>query len=506
VAKDQSWIADLLDGYKQLLANGTALIKRNVLNVVGATCVDEPNYVDPETGAVVGRTTLTIAASGGSKPLTPPSNGSWSVPHWWIDPVSGSDTNSGTSSGTPLQTYAALAALWGTLEPALLQQTTITFLSLQPDLTDPVIFRPIMMPGVTSPHVIEGTPAVAQTATFTLHDAKNRAAGSNSVLNGTMSAAATANALWLNVGRASMAWSFTARSSPYPAHTYGFTQSIFTPNPSAPFTSQDDGWTNGDSLQRLTLTEVNIAHVRPTMTGVPTAPADRIVIQNLQMTSGGTCRLEGVISVNCLWGGESNGVVMNVEGDRFAFGADYSVSFVNCSCQWELQSRGSIELFAGYIHNQQTGQDYINGTANFNSDVILMSQLFCDGYVTFSGSFCIPVNATFTMVNGVLHIVGGVQLYSDDVYPAVGPGNWAFNGNTHCYLDVGNTFVSTFTAANMVAPGPFMNGYNFGNPFTYGSAIWGGASVPNAANLDSTIGMGVGIFVSPGGASIGVFP
>jgi hypothetical protein len=49
---------------------------------------------------------LIAQASGGTNvnPTT--------VTQWWIDPVAGSDTNSGTSSSSPLATAAALATLW----------------------------------------------------------------------------------------------------------------------------------------------------------------------------------------------------------------------------------------------------------------------------------------------------------------------------------------------------------------------------------------------------------
>jgi hypothetical protein len=68
VAKDQNWIGDLLSGYKRFFAVGTPdveLPRRNILRLTGVTLADNPNYVDPNTGAIVGATNFTIAPAAG---------------------------------------------------------------------------------------------------------------------------------------------------------------------------------------------------------------------------------------------------------------------------------------------------------------------------------------------------------------------------------------------------------------------------------------------------------
>jgi hypothetical protein len=66
---------------------------------------------------------------------------------WWVDPsnVTGnaSDSNPGTSETAPLKTFGQIVRLWGTNNPTLNQNTTITFLSDQPDFSDPVDIVPI---------------------------------------------------------------------------------------------------------------------------------------------------------------------------------------------------------------------------------------------------------------------------------------------------------------------------------------------------------------------------
>lgn len=75
-------------------------------------------------------------ASGGGGSSIP--NASWYVPHWYIDPVGGSDSNNGTTALTPLKTFLHLVSLWGTTAPFLYQSTIVEFLNDQPDFSDPV--------------------------------------------------------------------------------------------------------------------------------------------------------------------------------------------------------------------------------------------------------------------------------------------------------------------------------------------------------------------------------
>lgn len=144
-------------------------------------------------GKCVGTQVKPLAAAGGN-PVLPPS---WGVTAWDIDPANSvgcaSDTNSGTSatcsggcagsvctSGIgPLKTWAVLAQQrWGTYSPRISAATVvITFLSSQPDNTDPVILTPILQNGalveVVGPALTSLTPVVS--TTVSAHTARNRA-------------------------------------------------------------------------------------------------------------------------------------------------------------------------------------------------------------------------------------------------------------------------------------------------------------------------------------------
>jgi hypothetical protein len=100
----------------------------------------------------------------------------WQVPAWFVDPVAGNDAANGTAALTPVQHYAEIVRRWGTIAPLLYQDTTITFLSDQPDLSDPVM----LLGGnagvaVTTGVVITGAlTAQGPASTFTAVTVRNR--------------------------------------------------------------------------------------------------------------------------------------------------------------------------------------------------------------------------------------------------------------------------------------------------------------------------------------------
>ena len=96
----------------------------------------------------------------------------WTVAAWWIDPVNGSDTNSGTSVGAPLKTWFQLIQLFGTYSPIIGQNTTITWLSSQSDNSDPVIFTPYINNSAVI--TITGNSTVVATGTLSSVTAINR--------------------------------------------------------------------------------------------------------------------------------------------------------------------------------------------------------------------------------------------------------------------------------------------------------------------------------------------
>lgn len=103
---------------------------------------------------------------------------SWNVGAWFIDPVGGNNNNDGLTDLTPIKTWLELVRRWGTIAPLLAQDTTVTFLNDQPDLSDPVAVIGQQGQGSGS-LLIKGslTALPGGSGTFSEVDARNRATG-----------------------------------------------------------------------------------------------------------------------------------------------------------------------------------------------------------------------------------------------------------------------------------------------------------------------------------------
>lgn len=112
----------------------------------------------------------------------PPS--SWTQPVWFIDPVNGNDTtHTGITSGSALKTWRGLMNRWQCFPvgevgcPVLNQLTVVTFLTDQPDNTDPVLFQGVMGEGGSFFLTGTLTQVTWGSATLGAVTAKNRATG-----------------------------------------------------------------------------------------------------------------------------------------------------------------------------------------------------------------------------------------------------------------------------------------------------------------------------------------
>ena len=109
-------------------------------------------------------------------------------PMWFVDPsnVTGnaSNSNTGLTAGDPLLTFGEIVERWGTNAPPLAQDTTITFLSSQPDLTDPINIFPQLLGGGAS-LFFKGVLTQVATDRVTTYTPRNRVAGTLDTITGT---------------------------------------------------------------------------------------------------------------------------------------------------------------------------------------------------------------------------------------------------------------------------------------------------------------------------------
>jgi hypothetical protein len=439
--------------------------------------------IDPNAACNVG-------SSGGSAPLGP--NATWAVPNWWIDPVSGSDTNNGTTALTPLKTWRKLTAIWGTVSPVLNQNTTITFLKSQPDNSDPVVFRPFLGTNAVGDEffaAIVGTPVVTHVGIVLSGTVpKNTAAGTNSRLMSNLGIAGLAisggNQL-VNTDKGSVSWVYQAASGT----NYLLDQPLV-----AGTNSEDDSWADGDHVNVQRMTNVNIEDVRAV--GNAAGGSNHVILHNLNLTSTDGFTRATLENVLCLESCSTGNAEIVGLGAVNTIGV-YGLYLLNFQCSTILTA-SSLRWSGGDQFGSFT--ILIGGSAQFDSDVALGGAL---GAITVEGIVNVgtvylngPVifaNARVTLIQGVSPVLYGSAT-----------GTVVLNGTSQLFNPNG-AFTPVLTAAQFLASGVTMNGSITAHSVVSGSPdVLNGGIQTTPANLDAAAGaagFGLNAF-QLGGASI----
>jgi hypothetical protein len=209
---------------------------------------------------------ILFGASGSSSPIYP---ASWNVAAWYINPSTGSDSNSCTTSGAPCATWGEIAQhRWGTVSPFHSVNVAINWLAGQPSPGyDQVIYKPTL--GVingndagseTSMYVVmTGTMTAGSATTLTLTSSKARA--TNVRLRGTWSATPTVEQLLSNTTHPSYAWIPGINND----ISQPITATTIVTNQFSTIGTEVDTWATSDSITPYTLPHVNLVDVEPTM-------------------------------------------------------------------------------------------------------------------------------------------------------------------------------------------------------------------------------------------------
>jgi hypothetical protein len=179
---------------------------------------------------------------------------------WFVDPVAGSDENTGLTSLTAVKHKAELARRWGTWSPTFNGATvTITYVSADAGGgNDPGQFAPVFLNGAVLVQTA-ALPATSFTGSLLAVTAKARA--SNQALNSTFTTttgAIAANLLLVNATRGnSRAWA--VRNLGAGNWLLSQPQAAFAGGTSFPANSEVDTWANGDAISGYALLNVDQA-------------------------------------------------------------------------------------------------------------------------------------------------------------------------------------------------------------------------------------------------------
>lgn len=350
-----------------------------------------------------------LAGAGGStaNPVIQLPTGSF-----FIDPISGSDSNTGTFA-SPFQTYAHLAKLWGTTSPIVTGDVRVVFLNDQPDPTsDPVVWTPITT-GVGAATLM-GTPRQISIGVLAGVIPKNRAVGQ--ALTADLGAATTPGSLVVNTSKANS----VAFVDEIVAGTTVILTQPMSANGAPPFhyhPTENNTWVNGDSFIVYQLTKVSVRVFSdrgsddvanmfgiwiPQQSG--SGPTGSFDFTNLSGVSASQCRIDASITgadpsifnffFNC-WCpiGSTYYAVELLAGAAGHWGFEhsyiYAYAFVDCD----------IRLHRNW-YAMNAGQEQFWGACNFAADVpafsifgeVMMFSFFADAAV-FWGATGLPIRS-----------------------------------------------------------------------------------------------------------------
>jgi len=448
-------------------------------------------------------------------PLTPPSNGSWAVANWWIDPQNSSglasDSNDGLTNTTPLLHYYALVAKWGTVSPVQ-GPVMLHFMSGGSDL-DPVIWKPY----ATDTCAIETVPTVVDTSVaITVVASKNTALGANSPLIVDFAAAGGAAATGQLVrnttsGKDSYAWIGQNVSGT----TFVMSQPIDPRNIGNPYGQGIDTWTTGDTVDLLTLVNVDLVQFEVIDTLETSAKGVLYHVGIGGDSFGNTCILSNVM---CIESRLARNIKDSIVGSAVGGLNDNSVILANCSTFAGLRMRGSCTIDGGINLNPSVSYVFDGATVLVGNDAILGDGLLRGGNITLRGGstgapgFFPTSGISGVYLNGTITGIGAYLTMDQTITVLYGSGSGqiALDGRSHFFNNAGTgesfqVFFDQFTAPSLVSPGILLNGASSGISYN-GSGLLSSPIATTPGNIDAACAAShMGLF-NIGGGSVGLLP
>lgn len=437
-------------------------------------------------------------AAGSSTPIIPVS---WTVPNWFVNKSTGSDSNACTTALAACATKQEIwVHRWGMVGsgsqncPRFQQTTTLEQDTSDTDNTDPFYPCASLEKGVS--FILQGGPPTSTAAVFTLNTAKNTAAGTNALLSGSFSAGAPAAGVLVQnttAGKSSRAWVYKTAG--------GANWNITQPDvpitvPAATLSPVEvDTWASTDTVNVLVPIAINLVSASATMGDFNGAFSNAFYLYNFTIFDpSGVGNDDVVIGPQVQVVEVSSQRAMNFTGNtETGPGAQFCT---NCM-QLALTSTTGLG---------QSRPNFFSGALGANSDLAtagaLGSDIIIPGAVLEMGggiSSNVFLDGTLTVTSGTLTMTGGI-LYGN------GSNTINMKGSGHMTQTSG-TFVQKFTAPGLVT-GIKLNG-------TANASCNSGADpgvIHNATttptHLDAACGAGTGLgsaaFVL-GGASVANF-
>jgi len=346
-------------------------------------------------------------------------NPSWKIADWYVDPVHGSDANSGTQTFPVKTIMGGIVAKWGTQSPTLAQTTTIHMLAGSTLGQEYVRLTPMCVAGAD--FILDGNAALVAVATFNLGTvtAKNRATATLLQAHGFTAAGLDVGQLVVNNVTGSHS---TIQAIAGGVATLGQPLQHLAP---AYFVqpAEDDTWATGQSVTVYKLPLVNLEQFEP-----------RIADSNSALT-------QGLWWVNQIYVPDQSGVPGN---SYFVTNNTAAIGF------WQDCSFDAYVSTLAIGLGTHASTNYFNCAAKQGAEIAYGS--FCGGFVNTYEL------ALYDWACADLDVIA-YQLQTGGLQSLVG----------YCYVGAGGTGVSTYPGSSLILDDD-LNG-------AAGAALWGPAGL-----------------------------
>lgn len=430
--------------------------------------------------------------------LSPIIPNTWTIPHWYVNRLTGNDQNPCTTAISPCATKQEI---WvhrlgcgpGSITdcPRFRQTTTLEQDAPDNDNSDPLYAHVALEDGAS--FIVSGGPTNSTSAIFTRSAAKSRAAGLNSLLQGSFSTGAPVVGTFITnttSGKASEAWIYNNAGG----ENWNLTQPLVVNTPSmGPTGVEVDSWNSGDTVSLVSPVAINIVDVSADLADANAGFNNALYLYNLTIYDPE--------SQSDTVGIGSNVFMQDVLSQRFLsfYEAKQTSSnqriLANLFSLASSQSTGGADfdpLFLGGALSGAGGNVFF-GDPDFSSDVILgggggFTTLYNGGEFHNSSVGGVGTNGS-VYLDGLLNLAAGrleVASAGAVVYGSAS-GQISLYGSSHLWNTTSETFTERFTAPSLISPGIQINSMSSACSATAAGVVnCGIATTPG--NLDATAG------------------
>jgi hypothetical protein len=406
------------------------------------------------------------------QPVFPPI---WTVRAWFVNPLTGLDGNSCTSSGSPCKTFGEIFIhRLQTTSPTFVQQTIFTLQASQSGTLDAIFFTPHLANGGQA--ALVGTLTVACTGTAGTVTPKARTGGGTLLTVASFPACAVQGSYVLN----------TTRNSYASVNTISGTATMSQPIPAAVVTTigtassgaEDNTWTTGDSLTVYAARpSVNLKQWEPVGGDFSSGGSQGSVgwVQWVQIADSSGDGASEYPAMNDAASTVYSGVqfVPRVHQDSF-HGRGFASVFMGCDFDSAFVAYGGTSYLYGGILRSTAGNGG-GAVITLDGDLIALGTQTWAASATYIGFLYLA--ATLNVYQGFVRLNSGGILYGT-AGTTLFPGGVFYNA----------TLSSWATVYLLTGTNQFGNATT-GSAFSVGTGLWTSGIAITAANIDSNVGL-----------------